>query len=181
MRAQNPEVTHTRNSMFGDRRRCVVFLAGQIAEEIFVDFVRFKAGETKVEIEGLEILEFQPDQLSVEIRPGGRAIHEETKCFDLRLAPFVTEDYRNLLDSGFLRSLEAEVPVDNLAIAERENGNFKTKRVDGRRHFVDRMIILAGIAAVRPQPFQRPMLDFHLRTLDYTSASLTPGCMGTAK
>ncbi len=143
-------------------------MAGQ---EVLVYLVRVKAGKIQVEIKRLEIFEFQRDLFSVKIRPGGRAIHEEAKCFNFLCAPLVAEDYGDFLDAGFLCCLEAEVPVDDLARAERENRYFETIFVDGCHHLFDRMIILAEIAAVRREPAKWPKLCLHCKLLSLSQAS----------
>jgi hypothetical protein len=92
-----------------------------------------------------------------------RTVHGECQEYRDRPAP-------NLLDPGFVRRLEAEVSADNLAIAERENWNFKTKRVDGCYDLFDRTIILAEIAAVRRQPRKGPNARY-----SFGNSRLRPG------
>jgi len=53
----------------------------------------------------------------IPVGPCDRAIHHEPESFDLRRRPLIAEDYGDSRNTEPARSLQTQVPVDDLAVA----------------------------------------------------------------
>src|SRR5262249_54084022 len=95
----------------------------------------------------------------IEICPRGRSVHEQPECLDLRWRPLVAEDHGDLIDPELARSLQAQMPVDDFAVAAGKHRNLEAKFTDRTAHPVDGSVVLAWVARIFNEPVDGPKLD----------------------
>ena len=61
--------------------------------------------------------------------------------------------------SQLARGLQAQVAIDDFAVAARQHGNLEAELADAAAHAIDGGVVLAGIAGVENELIDRPDLD----------------------
>src|SRR5262249_9071412 len=77
VRTEDPQIPSLGNWILRWSWRCVLRLLGEIRGKKSLQFSLIKAGQLEVVINGLQILEFELQELGVPFGPVGRAIHEQ--------------------------------------------------------------------------------------------------------
>ena len=127
--------------------------------EQVVDLLGVEAGEAEVEVRRVEFLQFEREQFLVPVGPGDRAVHHQPEGLHLRRRPLVAEDHRHFGDAQLARGLQAEVAVDDLAVAAREHRDLESELADAAAHAIHRGVVLSGIARVKNKLVDRPLLE----------------------
>jgi hypothetical protein len=116
--------------------------------------------QVEVEVSFAQFLKFQGEQFFVPRSPRYRAVHQQPEGFHLGRRPLIAEDDGDFVDAELARGLDAQVPVDDLAVAARQHRDLESKFPEAGTHAIDDGVVFARIPSVEDQPINRPHLDF---------------------
>ena len=109
MTAEQPNVTGLRRGYLRDRR-CGILIAQAIrrvvGREQSREFLFIEAGQPQIEIEILQVQEFQAKQIVVPLRPSDGYVDHEPKGLHLRFGPLVAKYHGNFRQTKFSRRFE---------------------------------------------------------------------------
>jgi hypothetical protein len=71
----------------------------------------------------------------------------------------VTKDHRDLGDAEFARGLQAQMAIDDFAVAAGEYRDLESELADAAAHAIHSGIVLAGVAGVENEFVDWPVLD----------------------
>ena len=142
VRATKPQVAGFRNRVFGQIGDDVFRGVRLVAEQECVDLASVEAGQRKVEVQFLEVEQFERQKLRVPVGPVHGAVHQQPEGFDLRVGPVVTRDHGHLGHSQFLGGFYAQMAVDYVASAAGEDRDLEAELPDRRHHPIDGVVVL---------------------------------------
>ena len=123
-----------------------------------VEFVLVKAGQLQVEVQVLQVLEFQGQQFLVPVRQLRHAIDADAERLDLGVGQVIGEQDGDGGELELARGLEPQVAIDHRAVAFGDDGDAEAELSDRGGDAVDGVIVVAGISRVLHQPVNRPVL-----------------------
>src|ERR1035441_2916761 len=156
MSPQVPQIVGTRCGD-GGFRHYEIFVRSWCGEQI-LDFRYVEAGKAQIEIERIDLLEFQGQEFIVPVRPCDRSVDEQTECFDLGIRPFITKDHGDLGDPQLLCGLQTQVSVDDLSITTDQARNLEAELLNAAAHAVPCPVVLARIPRIGNKPVNGPRL-----------------------
>src|SRR5579862_1030060 len=160
-RRQEPQVPWSRDRYIG-QGRCLVLVSSALWLGLERrDLARVEAGKAQIEVQTPQIEEFLGQKLVIPLSPGNRAVHHEPKGFNLRVAPFVAQQHRDVTEAEFARGFQPQMAVHNLAAGARQHRDFEAELLYRRAHAVNGRIVLARVARVQHEPINGPYFNLH--------------------
>jgi hypothetical protein len=148
--AADPQVARPGHRILRNGRSLVGFLLFGKREQV-VELLGAEPGQVEIEIRGIELLEFERQQLLVPVRPGNGPIHHQAESLDLRRRPLIAQDDGHLVDAELAGGFQTKVAIHDFAIAAGQNWDLKAELANAAAHPIDGGVVLTRVANVEDE------------------------------